>query len=259
MINYDVVEVDTSNVPKSGTVVISFPKPKQQRLRVTPYKDKTLRKQIGVDGRNTYLYVGRRTLDLERETDREEYAFLKNHPFVTGAAGKKRLKVVHVEAEADKRNVERQLMQKMLSFVNESSDEKLRDVAVVLGLPNPYKAKPNVLRDIMGDRAVQNPESLETVVNDTNFYLRLVLRTAIHRGLVRENRGVYSLNGKEIMGSNEESALAWLNDNQDVLLALREEIGVNPQVELMAEKIEAVKKPTRRGRPKNKIEAKPEE
>ena len=208
-------------------VEIRFANPKKTNsVTCNPYYDTngTFREIKTPEGiaRSIRQTTSKKILNLGIPAQREEYEFLKDHPFVVGK--EPLLKVVNNKLESEKTISTFDLQFEALKVVKDLQGDKLADFARVCGITTTNTSQ-TVIKAKLYEMAEKYPTKLINMWDDKDRALKALL----HKG--REN-GVFKVDNKtkawkynqESIGTTLEHAVQWLKDNKDLMPSIRKQL-----------------------------------
>lgn len=161
-----------------------------------------------------------RYLDLDNPLDKQEYEAWLHHP-VYVAGPNPLVRLVDEEKEAEQTIEEAVTLVKLLNIALKLSDKEAQALARMLGKGTD---SPPIARAHIIEKIVDNTKDMERLFKDPDIRLRLLMYMALKEGkIIRKSTGEWFY-GKQVIGTNEMSALAWLKENKDVVAYLEKEL-----------------------------------
>jgi hypothetical protein len=194
--------------------------------------------------------------DLNNDVDRINWNWVKHSPVLamsfSDAQQSKATFYVHIEgreAQAKNNLVERKF--KAMEMVMKDSPTNYENRALLLGM-DMTNEHPEVIKDYLLETANKNPDQMLRIYRDKSMRINLLFVTAKKQGKITFSNDVYRY-GSTILGTTEESCIAYLQDNRDILDLLDRD--VNPQYFTETEEETPIEKARRALEAKKKEEA----
>lgn len=167
--------------------------------------------------------------DLNNEVDRINWEWVKYNPFMAmsfdEAQRSKALFYVHIEGREAAASLSRREQRfEAEKLVMEDSSVNLVNRALLLGLDMSGE-NPATIKDFLMETAEQNPGKILHIYRDKSMKINLLYALAKQKGLISEDlhEGIVKY-GVTILGNSPESAVAFLQSNEDLLMLLEREV-----------------------------------
>ena len=189
--------------------------------------------ETGSDARhNTKLKLENGTIfDLNNEIDKINWSWVKHLPCIAvdfeEAQQSKAEFYVHVDGrEAEKKNKSRKTKVDAMQMVLNDSPVNYANRALLLGMDMEGES-PAVIQEFLLDTAENKPEEIERVYRGKDMKIKLLFVQAKRKGTIEVNEadGVVKF-GRTILGYSDDSAVAYLRENTDLLELVERD--VNP-------------------------------
>jgi hypothetical protein len=183
------------------------------------------------------------TIDLTQNVDRTNWEWLKHLPYLAmsfeEAQSSKAEFYIHIAGrEAQLSNSRTKIQFEALERVMKDATTNYTDRALLLGQDLEHESPEDQLKFLL-DMAKRKPEEVLKVYKDKSMKLFLLFAKAKKSGVVTLTPdGVY-LYGTSVLGSSTESAVAFFQQNEDLLELLEREVMpeyFNQKVEVAEEK-----------------------
>jgi len=210
----EIVEIRFKNPKKTGSVSMN------------PYhrEDGTLMelKAPNGDSRTVRMTQATKQLDLNIEKEREEYEFIRTHPFVIGRD--QLIAVCNVTEESAEMISKKDKEYEALGIVKELQGSKLADFARVLGI-HTENVNESVIKSRVYEIADSDANRIIKEWEDADRSIKSLLQKGRQRGVFKVNTrsGVWKY--REVtMGTTEEHALQWLKDSKELMPSIRKQV-----------------------------------
>ena len=172
------------------------------------------------------------TFNLANNRDAVNWAWVKHCPELAmslddAQKGKAEF-YVHMEGrESERSNKSEELIYEATKYVMEDATTEYANRALLLGFDMSHE-KPASIKQFLINKAKKDPKSVLNVYRNKSMRINLLFVKAKQRAIVTVNNsdGVVKY-GATILGVSDESAIAYLQQNEDILELLDRE--VNPQ------------------------------
>jgi len=190
--------------------------------------------ETGEDARhNTKLKLENgSTFDLNNEVDRVNWAWVRYLPCIAvdfeEAQMSKAEFYVHIDGrEAEKKNAQRTLKVEAMQMILDDAPVNYVNRALLLGMDMQGES-PAVIKEFLLDTAEANPSEIDRIYRGKDMKIKLLFVQAKQKGTVTVNDsdGVVKF-GRTILGYSDDSAIAYLKENTDLLDLLERD--VNPE------------------------------
>jgi hypothetical protein len=163
----------------------------------------------------------KKILDLSNEDDRLEYEHMKDHPeYVRGPQSI--IKLVDLKAEADDFIAAKDLESEVNAIIKDLSGDDMIDFARSIGVLVDGNG-PTAIKRGLYEEAEKTPQMVLDQWNAPDRTLREMLHKGRSRRIFTVDNGYWKYR-QQVMGSDFESALIWLKENEDMLPSIRKEI-----------------------------------
>ena len=167
--------------------------------------------------------------DLNKEVDRINWAWAKHLPCIAmsfkEAQMSKALFYVHIEGrEAEASNSLKENKFKAMKYVMEGPQSNWVNRALLLGLDMEGE-NPAVIKEFLLETAEKSPEKILHIFRDKGMKINLLYAQAKKMGIITESTtdGVVKY-GVTILGVSPEAAIAFLQNNEDLLELLERDV-----------------------------------
>jgi hypothetical protein len=210
------------------TVEIRFSTPKKTgSVTCNPYYDadgnhRAISTPIEGEYRTVRQTTASRVLDLSIPKHKEEYDFLKDHPFVIGR--EPLLKIINTTIESETKINDIDVTFDALKIVKDLQATKLSDFARVCGIPTTNTSE-TVIKAKLYEMAEKKPKRLIELWDDGDRALKALLHKGREQGVfkVDTNTKAWKYN-KQVLGTSLEHAVQWLKDNKDLMPTIRKQV-----------------------------------
>tara|TARA_A100000172_G_scaffold22479_1_gene12774 strand:+ start:4122 stop:4772 length:651 start_codon:yes stop_codon:yes gene_type:complete len=208
-------------------VEIRFTNPKKTNsVTCNPYYDTdgTYREIKTPEGiaRSIRQTTSKKVLDLGVKAHREEYEFLKDHPFVVGK--EPLLKVVNNKIESEKTISTFDLQFEALKVVKDLQGDKLADFARVSGITTTNTSQ-TVIKAKLYEMAEKYPNKLIAMWDDKDRAIKALLHKGRESGVFKvDNKTKAWKYNQESIGTTLEHAVQWIKDNKDLMPSIRKQL-----------------------------------
>jgi hypothetical protein len=183
------------------------------------------------DGSNNSRFVLENgvTFDLNEPQDKITWAWVKHLPMVApsfaAAQSSKAVFYVHIEGrEADLSNAFSDLVYQAMKYVMEDPTTNYENRALLLGHDMEGQA-PSVVKQFLMDTAKKNPEKIMHIFRSKTMKMDLLYVSAKRLGLITEDHESGNIKyGRQVIGTTEKGAIAFLRENSDLLDLLEREV-----------------------------------
>jgi hypothetical protein len=158
------------------------------------------------------------TLDIEIESQKRLYEWLKGHPHVR----KGRFTLEDTRAKEQASAAGAIATAEAVALSAGLTEKEYKGLASLLGI-NTKDLTEDVIRAKVIQSASLNPERFMSIFNDKDKEYRIFLKDARAKGLITFVNGTWKYN-TETLGLTEDSAIIWLKDNTDVYALLKQEL-----------------------------------
>lgn len=172
------------------------------------------------------------TFNLANNRDAVNWAWVKHCPELAmshddAQKGKAEF-YVHMEGrESERSNKDEEIIYEATKYVMEDATTEYANRALLLGFDMSHE-KPASIKQFLINKAKRDPKAILNVYRNKSMRINLLFVKAKQRAIVTVNKsdGVVKY-GATILGVSDESAIAYLQQNEDILELLDRE--VNPQ------------------------------
>ena len=169
------------------------------------------------------------TFNLNKEKDKIDWEWAKHLPCLEMSFKRAQMSkasfYVHIEGqESEKKNKETVTMYEAMKLVMEDSTSNYENRALLLGVD--MSGEPlNNIKEFLLEVASKTPGKLSNVYRDKIMKLKLLYAQAKRAGVIKFSGDEKVVKyGEVVLGINEDAAIAWLQNNTDILDLLEREI-----------------------------------
>ena len=200
------VEVRLINPKKTGTITVRGYNGSDGKYR--PYVDS--------NGNHRVIRIKRTLfLNMENMDDRLTLEQVRLHPiYVKGATPT--LKIVNHENDAEDFVIKKDLSTKADAIISNLKGEDLADFARILLTTVKVGSSDTVIKRSLYERAANDPELVINEWNDDSREIKVLVKKCVEKSIITTRHGRFTFNG-ELMGTSFETAVDWLNNNQDLI------------------------------------------
>lgn len=151
--------------------------------------------------------------------------FLRNHPECEGSPNaslrqKFYFKEMNLENDATKANEATARQLEAMTLALNLKDEELKSIGILLGA---FSGSPSIIKHNVLEVAQKNPAYFLEVYNEPERKFRSLLLEAVNKGVVTVKGTIHAW-GKEVLGSNEDEAVAKIVGDKEVFTALKKTV-----------------------------------
>lgn len=168
--------------------------------------------------------AGSRKLSVPN-TQADVIEFLRNHPECEGSINgssrvKSYFKELNLDGDAEKANQATAKQLEAMTIALNLKDEELRSIGVLFGA---LSGTPSMIKHSVLEVSQKNPAYFLEVYNEPERQFRSILLQAVNKGVVTVKGTIHAW-GKEVLGSNEDEAVAKLVKDKEIFTALKKTV-----------------------------------
>lgn len=172
-----------------------------------------------------YVIKDGTTFNLDNEAEAAIWEWVRHSPHVTddisssdihgtvSRYGDAEFYVNKPDEFVEKKLQRKDVLRKVYNNIYESSPEKIKNIARVIGYPVIGKSNPEIQEALL-DMADKNPEKVQKVFESADLGNMILLRDAIDTGNISHKGGVYYY-GTNSIGTTMQQALFWISSKEN--------------------------------------------